>query len=34
MDDEIVRETLVARNGEVVHPKVRVLVDSLTGVHV
>lgn len=32
-DDEIVRETLVARNGDVVHPKVRALVDSLTGVH-
>jgi NAD(P) transhydrogenase subunit alpha len=29
LDDEIVRETLVARNGEVVHPKVRALVDSL-----
>lgn len=34
MEDEIVRETLVARNGEVVNPKVRALVDSLTGVHV
>jgi len=34
MEDEIVRETLVARNGEVVHPKVRALVESLTGVHV
>lgn len=33
LDDEIVRETLVARNGEVVHPKVRALVDALTGVH-
>ena len=34
LDDEIVRETLIARNGEVVHPKVRALVDSLvpTGV--
>jgi H+-translocating NAD(P) transhydrogenase subunit alpha len=34
LEDEIVRETLVARNGEVVHPKVRALVDSLvpTGV--
>jgi len=33
LDDEIVRETLVARNGEVVHPKVRELVDSVSGVH-
>jgi NAD(P) transhydrogenase subunit alpha len=28
-EDEIVRETLIARNGEVVHPKVRALIDSL-----
>jgi H+-translocating NAD(P) transhydrogenase subunit alpha len=33
LDDEIIRETLVARNGEVVHPKVRELVDSVSGVH-
>lgn len=33
LEDEIVRETMVARNGEVVHPKVRALVDSLAGVH-
>jgi NAD(P) transhydrogenase subunit alpha len=33
-EDEIVRETMIARNGEVVHPKVRALIDSLvpTGV--
>jgi NAD(P) transhydrogenase subunit alpha len=29
LEDEIVRETLIARNGEVVHPKVRALVESL-----
>jgi NAD(P) transhydrogenase subunit alpha len=28
-EDEIVRETLIARNGEVVHPKVRALVESM-----
>ncbi len=32
LDDEIVRDTLVARNGEVVHPKVKALLESLAGV--
>ena len=31
--DEIVRETLVARGGELVHPKVKALAEELVGVH-
>jgi hypothetical protein len=29
VDDEIIRETMVARDGEVTHPRVRTLLENL-----